>query len=207
MKSRHGCEQLSPPMDDLRYTCSLAYRHPGRHAMEHEGQVIEWEDYVEPRIPVPKPDIMLMPDRVEGGREDFWKELGQTNYYLAHSRHNQDLPLRKWTGLPDGSTWVDHMWKRTPGTKFYDHTDDWTVVMVAETPVSVIIWTCERMDTPLVYGGDRLGRGGMGSRGPASVGFGDREVLWAMKILAHRKGEPFKGVWRDEFVPLMGCKS
>ncbi|MEV7132178.1 hypothetical protein AB0N24_04750 [Arthrobacter sp. NPDC093128] len=203
MKSRHGCEQLSPPRDDLRYTCSLAIRHPGRHAMEHDGQVIEWEDYVEPRIPVPKPDIMVMPGRVEGGREDFWRELGKVNHSVAYMLHSRERPWREW----DGSTWVDHMWKLTPGTKFYDHTDDWTVLMVAETPVSVIIWTCERMDAPLVYGGDRLGRGGRGSRGPASVSLGDSVVLGAMKILARRKGEPFKGVWRDEFVPLMGCRS
>ena len=192
--------------DQFRYTCTREVNHSGKHGMEHEGQVIEWEDYAEPRIRVPKPPVIIMPRRVEGGREEFWRQLGQENYFNAYMRHNGDLPFSKWTGLPDGSTWVDHMWKLTPGTKLYDHTDTWTVLMVAETPVSVIVWTSERMDSPFVYGGDRLGRGSHG-HGPRSIEFGKREILWASKSVAERKGESFKGTYADEFVPLMGSRS
>lgn len=207
------CGSLSGPMfeDQFRFTCTRKARHTGLHSMEHDGQVIQWEHY-DSRVIVPKPPIILMPGRVEGGREDFWRELGQANYICAAMQHEEKLPKRKRLlgfNLPDGSTWVDHMWKLTPGTKVYAHTDDWTVFMVAETPVSVIIWTCERLDVPLVYGGDAAPRSD-GGKGPAFIDIGgEGDMLHVMKILARRHGElaSFKGKYVDGFMPALGCRS
>lgn len=171
--------------------------------MEHEGQVIEWETFDEPRIPVPKPDIIIVPDHVEGGREDFWRQVGWLNWRYATFRHNSDkaghlLPIRKHTTLPDGSTWVDHMWTLTPGTRINYATDDYTVLMTAETPVSVTIWTVERPDAPITYGGP-LPPQWVKHSGASIAISPDMPII--QKTLARRHGIPYQGDIRFPWSP------
>lgn len=219
-RPRKVCEELSPPMvdDGFRLSCSLPVHHTGPHSIDYEGEVIEWAHHEEPHPIVPKPDLVYMPSQssVEGGREDFWRQFGNANYLRRHALYNSDedgnfLPWNQRRDLPDGSTWVDHLWKLTPGTKFGWATDEWTVFMAVETPVAVIIWTCEHLDLPIVFGGARRGRGGHpeggGETSRLTIG-GKALVLAIMKKLARDKGEPFNLTeYEDTFIPSWGCLS